>query len=68
MAMVSPPRPGCAARTWPTVQVHNRGALPGADLLVVEDVPVADIEVPRGKGLGSLLSHPRSLSVLRRLP
>ena len=52
------PSPGRAARARPAMQIHNRRALPGADLLVVEDMPVADIDVPGCKGFGSLFSHP----------
>jgi hypothetical protein len=37
-------RPWRAARARPTVQIHNRRAVPSADLLMVENVPVADID------------------------
>lgn len=52
------PSSGRAARPWSAVQVHDRRGFGVADLLVVEDVPVADVEPARCTRFGSLLSHP----------
>lgn len=58
-------RPGRAACARPTVQIHNRRALPSADLFMVENVPVADIEAPSRERFGCQLIH-RGLPQLDR--